>query len=491
MRIFRRTPTPPVRTLTFGTLRVESCLLQLRGPGVHYRRVERLVTCTEPTLNLEQHPMNITHKRAVVERGHRRPTPLVARGTATSVATNVAIWPKAVPEPALTSRPAGPIGYVLGRFPGPSQAFVRDEILELGRSGVEVHVFVLEPGGDTFEGRGFAGAASTSRFPSSAFLGDLRSVDAERRTLHVQALWISREVVTRRIDHLHATEFAVAGVAREVKRMTGVRYSFAVAGSEIYHDGRDPRILRDQMPEAEFVIVPSEVSRQQLLAVTGAGANRNVHRIYRGVDLERFRFGADPFRDSNSVLAVCPLSEGSGVLDLIDAIAILRDRRSEGIRATIVGEGELEQDMRAQIALLGLDNCVTLLGSNDDGSELLPLMRSHAVMALPYTVLPGGGRDGVPAVLLEAMAVGLPVVSTGVAGISEVLEDGWTGRLVSPHDPKWLAGAVETLLDNVRLRVRIAKDARAQVECYFGLSRNVSRLARLFATAAAERNIAT
>jgi colanic acid/amylovoran biosynthesis glycosyltransferase len=178
------------------------------------------------------------------------------------------------------------------------------------------------------------------------------------------------------------------------------------------------------------------------------------------------------------------------VADLIEAIAILRNRRSEGIRATIVGEGELEQDVRAQIAALGLGDCVTLLGSDHDGAELLPLMRSHAVMALPYTVLPGGGRDGVPSVLLEAMAVGLPVVSTGVVGISEVLEDGWTGRLVSPHDPKWLAGAVETLLDNVRLRVRIAKDARARVECYFGLSRNVSRLARLFATAAAERNIA-
>ena len=126
-----------------------------------------------------------------------------------------------------------------------------------------------------------------------------------------------------------------------------------------------------------------------------------------------------------------------------------------------------------------------------ENSRLLSLMRSHAVMALPYTVLPGGGRDGVPPVVLEAMAVGLPVVSTSVVGVSEVLEDGWTGRLVSPNDPKWLAGAVETLLDNVRLRVRMATDARAQVESYFGLSRNVARLARLFASAPAERHIAT
>jgi glycosyltransferase involved in cell wall biosynthesis len=436
--------------------------------------------------------LSTANRQTGLERGRRRPAGLVDRGGASATLSNIALWPKAMPQRAFVGKPVGPIGYVLDRLPQPAQRFVRDEILELGRYGVRVHVFLLEPGGDSVEDPWIDGVApSMSRIPASAFLGEAGVDSSPSRAIRAQAAWIAREVTARGIDHLHATNLAAADVVREVRRLTGVRFSFAAAGSEIYHDVRDPRTLRHKMTEAEFVVVPSEVSRQQLLGVIGAGANRNIHRIYRGVDLGTFRYGADPFHDSSAVLTVCPLVEDSGVADLIEALAILRDRRPEGIRATIVGDGELEADLRARIAALRLGDCVTMLRGPVESSRLLSLMRTHAVMALPYTVLPGGGRDGVPPVVLEAMAVGLPVISTSVVGVSEVLEDGWTGRLVSPNDPKWLAGAVETLLDNVRLRTRMATDARAQVESYFGLSRNVARLARLFASAPAERHIAT
>ena len=82
------------------------------------------------------------------------------------------------------------------------------------------------------------------------------------------------DVTARGIDHLHATQLATVDVVREVKRMTGVKYSFGVAGSEIYDDARDSRTLRHKVTEAEFVVVPSEVSRQQLLAVTAPGSER-------------------------------------------------------------------------------------------------------------------------------------------------------------------------------------------------------------------------
>jgi colanic acid/amylovoran biosynthesis glycosyltransferase len=436
--------------------------------------------------------LSTANRQPGLAHGRRRPAGFVERGVASATLSNLNIWPKAVPQRAVVGRPVGPIGYVIDRLPHSSTCFVRDEILELGRYGVRIHVFVLEPEGDSGGDPWIEGVAPTlSRIPASAFLGEAGVARSPGRTLRAQAAWIAREVTARGIDHLHAIQLAAADVAREVRRMMGVRFSFAAAGSEIYHDVRDPRTLRHKMTEAEFVVVPSEVSRQQLLGAIGAGANQNIHRIYRGVDLGTFRYGADPFHDSSSVLTVCPLVEDSGVADLIEALAILRDRRPEGIRATIVGDGELEADLRARIATLRLGDCVTMLNGPVDSPRLLSLMRSHAVMALPYTVLPGGGRDGVPPVVLEAMAVGLPVISTSVVGVSEVLEDGWTGRLVSPNDPKWLAGAVETLLDNVRLRTRMATDARAQVESYFGLSRNVARLARLFASAPAERTIAT
>ena len=328
--------------------------------------------------------MSIPNRQPGVERSRRRPTVLVDRGGATATLSNLALWPAPASQRAIAGRPVGPIGYVLDNLSDPSQRFVRDEILELGRYGVRVHVFVLEPGGDSAENPWMDGVApSMSRIPASAFFGEAGADSSPGRILRAQAAWIAREVTARGIDHLHATQLAAADVVREVKRRTGVRYSFAAAGSEIYHDIRDPRTLRHKLTEAEFVVVPSEVSRQQLLRVIGAGGIGNIHRIYRGVDLGTFRYGADPFHDSSSVLAVCPFVEQSGVADLIDALAILRDRRPEGIRATIVGEGELEDDLRARIAALGLGDCVTMIRGPVDSARLLALMRSHAVMALP------------------------------------------------------------------------------------------------------------
>jgi glycosyltransferase involved in cell wall biosynthesis len=110
-------------------------------------------------------------------------------------------------------------------------------------------------------------------------------------------------------------------------------------------------------------------------------------------------------------------------------------------------------------------------------------MRTHAVMALPYRFAPDDDTDALPAELLEAMAVGLPVISTPVRGISEVIKDGRSGRLITPQDPQWLAGALETMLDNHGVRLGMAKEARDRVENRFSLSRNISQLTRLLAGA--------
>jgi colanic acid/amylovoran biosynthesis glycosyltransferase len=346
---------------------------------------------------------------------------------------------------------AGPVGYVLDRAAERLKP-VLDEILELERCGLQVHVFFVD------------------------------------RTLPGHARWIAREVGARRIRHLHA-HLATADVARHVKRLAHVGYSFTIVGSTLHETARDTSALRDQVRDADFVIAPSEVSRDHLLSLTGPSVADHVYRIYRGVDVERLPFCAESGSAGDSVLAIGPLVQASGFDDLIDAIGILRDRRPTPVRLTIVGAGASVQKLKARILSRRLADRVDLLGSDAESGLAAPLsalMRSHSLMALPYRRLPGSCAGGVPDVLLEAMAMGLPVVSTAVDGISEVIDDGWTGRLVAPRDPQWLAGALETLLDNVRLRVRIATHARAEVERSFDQTHNASELARLLSSAAAE-----
>jgi colanic acid/amylovoran biosynthesis glycosyltransferase len=344
-----------------------------------------------------------------------------------------------------------PVGYVLDRGAERLKP-VLDEILELERCGLDVHVFFVD------------------------------------RTLPGHARWIAREVAARGIRHLHG-HLATADVTRHVKRLTHVGYSFTVVGSTLHETARDPSALRDHIREADFVITPSNVSRDHLLSVAGQSFASQVYRIYRGVDVERFPFCAEGARDAGSVLAAGPMVQATGFEDLIDAIGILRDRRPAPVRLTIVGAGASVQKLKARIVSRRLDDRVVLLGGDAESGLATPLshlMRTHTLMALPYRRLPSSCGGGVPGVLLEAMAIGLPVVSTSVEGISEVIDDGWTGRLIAPREPHWLAGALETLLDNIRLRVRMATYARQEIERSFDQARNASELARLLSSAAAE-----
>ncbi len=353
------------------------------------------------------------------------------------------------PEPRRRTLHAAPVGYVLDRGAERLRP-VLDEILELERCGLDVHVFFVD------------------------------------RTVPGHARWIAREVVARRIRHMHG-HVATADVARHVKRLTHVGYSFTVVGSSLYDTHRDPAALRDHVREADFVITPSDVSRNRLLAITGDAVADHVYRIYRGLDVGRFPFCAEGERAPDSVLAVGPLVQASGFEDLIDAIAILRDRRPAPVRLTIVGAGASVQKLKARIVSRRLDDRVALSG---DAESRLPslsmLMRAHTLMALPYRRLPSSCGGGVPAVLLEAMAIGLPVVSTSVDGVSEVIDDGWTGRLIAPREPHWLAGSLETMLDNVSLRLHLATHARQKIEKSFDQNRNVSELARLLSSAGTE-----
>jgi glycosyltransferase involved in cell wall biosynthesis len=361
----------------------------------------------------------------------------------------------------MTARPAARIGCVLNRFPHLSQRLLLDEILELESRGVEVHLFFLQQ------------VADRTSDPST------------------NARWIASQVVANQIQHLHA-HFATtaADVAREVRRLTGVTYSFTADMNGIYHHMMDLASLRAKIWDAEFVTTPNNVSRRLLVAVADSIAALKIHRIYPGVDLDRLRFHAEGGRDPNSVLAVAPLVERSGLADLLEAIRILADRRPAGVRLTIVGEGELEMDLRAKIASYELISRVTIL-RHVARSRLLTLMRTHALMALPYRFGSEDDADPLPAELLEAMAVGLPVISTPVRGISEVIQDGQSGRLITPEDSQWLAGALETMLDNHGVRMSMAKQARDSVENRFALSRNVSQFTRLLAgTAVGKKTIA-
>jgi glycosyltransferase involved in cell wall biosynthesis len=394
--------------------------------------------------------------------------------------------------------PEGPsVAYVLKRYPRYSETFVVNEILELERAGARLQIFSLR---HTEDGH-FQDAISRVRAPvtylastglkaaelwatmnrvRAALPGAWRAMEAlhdlEARHLY-QALRLAEEARRLGITHLHA-HFATEAttIARAASRIAGIPYSFTAHAKDIFHESVDAAELGRKIGDACAVVTVSDFNRRYLERFDSVDSG-SIVRIYNGLDLDRFQF-SDPATRSPFVLAIGRLVPKKGFACLIDACALLRDR-GRPFRCAIVGVGALDAALRERVRSLALEEYVRMVGARPQ-SEILDWIRRAAVLAAPCVEAEDGNRDGLPTVLLEAMALGTPCVSTEVTGIPEALIDDVTGLAVPQHDAQALAEALARLLDDGALRSRLARQARAHVELHFDVARNVVQLRELF-----------
>ena len=164
------------------------------------------------------------------------------------------------------------------------------------------------------------------------------------------------------------------------------------------------------------------------------------------------------------------------VEDVLAAMGSLARRRPTA-QLTIIAPAGAEARIRREATRRGVAGMLTVICAPTEEIRQ-NVLRTHTLLVAPWTATAIPGE--VPTLFLESMALGLPVITSDLAGIREAIEDGWTGRLVAPGDPLWLAGAIETLLDNPRLRDRMGHAARERVERDFSSTRNAAMLAQLF-----------
>jgi len=205
----------------------------------------------------------------------------------------------------------------------------------------------------------------------------------------------------------------------------------------------------------------------------------DIRRLYNGIDLTRFRPDPSVAREKNLILAVGRLVEKKGFDDLIQACAILADRGLD-FCCEIIGKGPLKQALSDQIAELGVGEFVKLVGARPQ-DQVLQAYKRATVFALPCIVGSDGNRDGLPTVLLEAMATGLPPVSTDLTGIPEIIDHNVNGLVVPPSDVAALVNGLARLLYNPALRKRLGTAARQKVEHEFDVRQNVAQLQRWLA----------
>jgi len=396
-----------------------------------------------------------------------------------------------------------PLGYVLKRYPRFSETFVVNEILAHEAAGQPVEIFALRPVIEThFQDILGRVQAPVTRVPDSFRDADLLwqllrqaggrlpgAWDALARMEGVtgkdvaQAIHIALACRDRGIVHLHAHFGTVATtVTRLAAALAGIGYSFTAHAKDIFCDYDEPQDLERKLREAARAVTVSDYNLAFLRQRFGPAARRLV-RIYNGVDLGRFAW-APPRAEGGDILAVGRLVEKKGFHILIEAVRLLRADGRE-VTCRIVGAGEEQGSLAAQIADNGLGGAVELQGPRPQG-EVIRLLRDAAVLACPCVVGHDGNRDGLPTVLLEAMALGTPCVATDVTGIPELMRDGETGLCIPEGDPEALAGALARMLDDRELRLRVSRAGRALIEREFDITCNAARLRDLFASAIAE-----
>jgi len=397
------------------------------------------------------------------------------------------------------------IAYVLGRFPVLSETFILREIVDLQRLGLPIDLYALAHGD-----RGMAqpdaerlqpdvvfrpSPAGLLRPRSPTVLGALRrpgrllreawrllrlgpkrpgwSLIALSRVL--SACYLAGEMARRGTARVHAHFLgAPTHVGYLAARILDVPFSCSAHAADVFTRERLPEIDRVIAHYADIIFACTRFLAE-CLAVDHGLPSEKIAAVYHGIRADELAVARSPV-DPPLILAVGRLVEKKGFAHLVSACAVLR-RKGLGFRCVIVGEGPERPVLEGLIADGGMEGVVRLAGALPFPA-VLEWMARASVIAAPSVVAIGGDADGLPNVLLEAAAVGLPIIASDVSGIPELVRDGQTGLLVPPHDAPALADALERVLTDATLADGLAARAREVVLTEFDSHRSAERIAR-------------
>ena len=397
--------------------------------------------------------------------------------------------------------PAGGVGYVCGRFPVLTETFILNEILALEARGVPVHIFSLDrPKDSRFHEDLSRLKARVRHLPATVdhrLLRHHQRLARRERTGYTQALgyalandtgelfwrflqggYIANRARRLRLHHLHA-HFArrATDAAFFASMMSGIPYSFTAHAYDIYRADINTQTLAERIRQAKFVVTVSDFNKAYLKRLAG-DAPEKILRIYNGIDLDRFVPHATPPGAPFTILCVARLVEKKGLALLVEACRHLRER-GHTFRCWIVGTGGLGPQLEELLARWRLCEHVSLLGPHTQ-REVLERYHAAHLFVLPCLVGADGNRDGLPVSMVEALACGLPVITTPITGIPEVLRHRHNGLLVPDKDPQALADAIEAVIRDPQLYRHLQAHARASVTATFDLRQTAATLHRLF-----------
>jgi glycosyltransferase involved in cell wall biosynthesis len=412
--------------------------------------------------------------------------------------------PKSPPQ-SPSPPPLQRVLYVVSQFPSLSETFIVREIHALIERGVDVRVLslktsrerIVQPQAAALLDRVLTPASRARTFAASC--GVVMRQPAICLTflaMMLREFWrrpivLAKSIVAicralGRIDDIRALAPQLvhapwatypATVAWLLSQLLDRPFSFTSRAHDIFIDDH---MMAGKLAHASLAVTITEHNvrfMERWMPAPGAFPVKVIHSSLNLSELPFVRSGRRP----RKLLSVGRLVPMKGFDVLLHALADLRSRGMD-VTCTVIGEGPERARLQALRSALGLDAVVEFPGAMPHG-EVVGHMSDATLMVLPCVVAPNGQSDGIPNVLMESMANGLPVVSTRISGIPELVEDGVSGRLVPAGDALALADAVQALLEDPRLCDALADAGRRKVERDFDVRIEAGRLLEHFKAA--------
>ncbi len=405
-----------------------------------------------------------------------------------------------------TSQPV--LGMILKGYPRISETFISNEIYLLEQSGIEIHIISMREPRENFTHESVKRIRADITYLPDRILPHLHTLAVHNflllcsmpgRYLKTAVFMLKQLVKTKRsatlkhflqagyfthilkkagITHLHAhfahspTSVAVFG-----SKLCNVPFSFTGHAKDVYT--QDPEKLARKIALAQFVVTCTGVNKTYLESIAPQGSDINV--VHHGIDVRLFSPKHDkttPHTPAN-IISVARLTAKKGLPTVFEALSLLK-KRGIDFRYTLIGTGEEREALEKQARSLGIFERIDWLGVRPH-EDVVTALDQADVFVLGCQVLDNGDRDGIPNVLVESMAMGLPVVATEISAIPELIENNETGLLVPQRDPEALANALERMLSDETLRARLIEKAKQRVHNDFDNARLITDLVSIFA----------
>lgn len=396
----------------------------------------------------------------------------------------------------------GSVVYVLKRFPRLSETFILNEILALEAMGLKLRIVSLYMAGTSVVHNQVASIRAQVHYIPQSFWRELpRMLRAQghflirhpgrwirafsimfwRFNLKAVRRWLQSGFLAQQLEgtdvrHIHA-HFSTSPttVAMMTSTLLDFQFSFTCHAKDVYADSRlhSPGFFRN-LSRASFVVCASVETKQDIVEAWPDVPRGKIRVVYNGLDLERFRRRTSEPTNDPLILGVGRFVEKKGFPYLIEACRLLEDR-SVPFKCEIVGYGATRKSLLELISSLGLEDRVSLVPPLAQ-DELVGYYRRASVFCLPTMIASNDDRDILPNVVKEAMAVGVPVITTALPGMDELVEHERSGLLVPQKNAPALADALEVLLEDHDLRRRLAQEGRRKIEERFDRSKNVAQL---------------